>query len=217
QVLLMEILEDDTIKSQLVAAVCALEACSYKIQQELVAYSPAALARVFFSGTHNERTMIFPPIPNFIFTRDIGIVINDHILLNKPMKEARKREALIAKYIFFHHPYFSACRERIIELADTQHHFLLPRDTHMEKVTLEGGDVMVVNKEHVLIGISERTSREAAAQAIRHLFDRGIVSKVTIIKIPNRRDYMHIDTVFTQIKRDTWVMLGDFSNARIKD
>src|SRR5690606_24109349 len=101
QVLLMEILEDDTIKSQLVAAVCALEACSYKIQQELVAYSPAALARVFFSGTHNERTMIFPPIPNFIFTRDIGIVINDHILLNKPMKEARKREALIAKYIFF--------------------------------------------------------------------------------------------------------------------
>ncbi len=216
QVLLQEILDDHTIKSQLVAAVCALEACSYKIQQELMTYNPAALARVFFSGTYNERTMIFPPIPNFIFTRDIGIVINDHILLNKPMKEARKREALIAKYIFFHHPYFSAWRANIIELTDTQHHFLLPRDTDMEKVTLEGGDVMVISKHHVLIGISERTSREAAVQAIRCLFDRGVINKASVIKIPNRRDYMHIDTVFTQIKKDTWVMLGDFSNARIK-
>ncbi|WP_353181893.1 arginine deiminase family protein [Parapedobacter lycopersici] len=217
QVLLQEILDDHTIKSQLVAAVCALEACSYKIQRELMTYNSAALARVFFSGTYNERTMIFPPIPNFIFTRDIGIVINDHILLNKPMKEARKREALIAKYIFFHHPYFSTWRANIIELTDTQHHFLLPSDTDMEKVTLEGGDVMVVSRHHVLIGISERTSREAAFQAIRCLFDNGVVDKATVIKIPNRRDYMHIDTVFTQIKRGTWVMLGDFSNARIKN
>src|SRR5690606_24483352 len=133
------------------------------------------------------------------------------------MKEARKREALNAKYIFLHHPYFAACRERIIALADTQHHFLLPRASYMEKVTSEGVEEMVVHQEYVLIGISERTSREAAAQAIRHLFDRGVVSKATIIKIPNRRDYMHIDTVFTQMKRGTWVMLGDFSNARIKD
>lgn len=215
QALLMEILEDDTIKSQLVAAVCAIEACSYEIQRELMAYSPAALSRVFFSGTYNEKAMIFPPIPNFIFTRDIGIVINNHILLNKPMKEARKREALIAKYIFFHHPYFEAYRDKIIELTDTQHHFLLPRDTDAEKVTLEGGDVMVVSNDHVLIGVSERTSKEAASQTIKRLFDLGVVSKATVVKIPSKRDYMHIDTVFTQIKRDTWVMLGDFSNARI--
>src|SRR5690606_12577637 len=202
--------------SQLVAAVCAIEACSYEVQRELIGYSPAALARVFFSGTYNEQKMIFAPIPNFIFTRDIGIVINDYILLNKPMKEARKREALIAKYIFFHHPYFADYRNNMIELTDTQHHFLLPRDTETDKVTLEGGDVMVVSNNHVLIGISERTSKEAASQAIRKLFDYGVVRKATVVKIPSRRDYMHIDTVFTQIKRDTWVMLGDFSNARSK-
>lgn len=216
QALLMEVLEDSAIKQQLVAAVCAIEACSYEIQRELMGYGPAALARVFFSGTYNEQTMIFPPIPNFIFTRDIGIVINDHILLNKPMKEARKREALIAKYIFFHHPYFSAYRNNIIELTDTQHHFLLPSDTETEKVTLEGGDVMVVSNNHVLIGVSERTSGEAAIQAIHHLFDKEVVSKATLVKIPSRRDYMHIDTVFTQLKKDTWVMLGDFSNEHVK-
>lgn len=216
QTLLMEILEKETIKHQLVAAVCALEACSYEIQRELMGYDAAALARVFFSGTYNEQTMIFPPIPNFIFTRDIGIVINDHILLNKPMKEARKREALIAKYIFFHHPYFSAYRANIIELTDTQHHFLLPSDTEKEKVTLEGGDVMVVSNDHVLIGVSERTSGEAAVQTMNRLFGKAIVNKVTLVKVPNKRDYMHIDTVFTQLKKDTWVMLGDFSNKYIE-
>ncbi|MFC3196196.1 arginine deiminase family protein [Parapedobacter deserti] len=213
QVLLMEILEDQAIKSQLVASVCAIEACSYEVQREMMEYPPATLAQVFFSGTPDESEMIFPPIPNFIFTRDIGIVINDHILLNRPMKEARKREALIAKYIFYHHPIFAANRDKIIELTDTQHHFLLPSDTAMNKVTLEGGDVMVVSKDHVLIGVSERTSREAAAQAITRLFAKDVVRKATIVRIPNKRDYMHIDTVFTQVKRDVWVMLGDFSNA----
>ncbi|SKB89267.1 arginine deiminase [Parapedobacter luteus] len=216
QVLLTEILENPSIKSQLVASVCAIEACSYDIQQKMMGYAPATLARVFFSGTYNETEFIFPPIPNFIFTRDIGIVVNDYILLNKPKKEARKREALIAKYIFHHHPIFSGYKDRIIELTDTQHHFLLPKDSATERVTLEGGDVMVVSKEHVLIGVSERTSRVAAAQAITKLFEHGVVSKATIVKIPSKRDYMHIDTVFTQVKKNVWVMLGDFSRERLK-
>jgi arginine deiminase len=48
------------------------------------------------------------------------------------------------------------------------------------------------------------------------LFARNVVSKITIVKIPKKRDYMHIDTVFTQVKRDTWVMLGNFSRKAIK-
>ncbi|GGC48867.1 arginine deiminase 1 [Parapedobacter defluvii] len=216
QVLLMDILKDAAIKSQLVASVCAIEACSYEVQCRLMEYPHEVLARVFFSGTSDESELIFPPVPNFIFTRDIGIVINDHILLNKPMKEARKREALIAKYIFFHHPVFAGYRSNIIELTDTQHHFLLPNDSEAERVTLEGGDVMVVSKNHVLIGISERTNTEAAAQAVKRLFEKKVVEKATVIKIPNKRDYMHIDTVFTQVKENVWVMLGDFSNERMK-
>lgn len=216
QVLLTDILQDESLKSQLVASVCAIEACSYKVQRELLGYTPYDLARVFFSGTYNEDEMIFPPIPNFIFTRDIGIVINDHILLNKPMKEARKREALLSKYIFFHHPVFAAYRDKIIELSDTQHHFLLPNDASAGQVTLEGGDVMVVSSKHVLVGVSERTSKEAAAQAVKRLLGKSVVDKVTVVKIPAKRDYMHIDTVFTQVKRNTWVMLGDFSNERMK-
>jgi arginine deiminase len=43
------------------------------------------------------------------------------------------------------------------------------------------------------------------------LFARNVVNKVTVIKIPKKRDFMHIDTIFTQVKRNVWVMLGSFS------
>ncbi|HEY4107715.1 arginine deiminase family protein [Puia sp.] len=211
QWLLADILADPSIKQKLVASVCAIEACSYEVQQDLQSLDPVHLAKTFISGATNDHRLLFAPIPNFIFTRDIGIVINHYVLLNKPAKKARTREALLAKYIFFNHPLFAEYQDKIIELADTHHHFLLPREGDDRKVTLEGGDVMVVSKDHLLIGISERTSSEAAHQAIRILFEKNVVKKITIIRIPKKRDYMHIDTIFTQVKRNVWILLGTFS------
>jgi arginine deiminase len=214
--LLAEILEDNEIRLKLLASVCAVEGCSYELQTQLFELSPRHLAKVIISGTLEKDTLLFPPIPNFIFTRDIGIVINDYVLLNKPAKKARTREALLAKYIFFNHPLFSKYKDNILEIPETFHHFLMPRDGDEKKVTLEGGDVMVVTKDHILVGISERTSMEAAHQVVNMLFEKNIVKKITVIKIPKKRDYMHIDTIFTQIKRNVWVLLGSFSKKAIK-
>jgi arginine deiminase len=212
QWLLADILEHHEIRLKLVASVCAIEGCSYDTQKELLQLDPVQLAKTFISGSMTDDRMLFAPIPNFIFTRDIGIVINHHVLLNKPAKKARTREALLAKYIFFNHPLFEEYQDKIIELEDTHHHFLLPREGDDHKVTLEGGDVMVISKDHLLIGVSERTSLEAAQQAIKLLFERNLMKKITIIRIPRKRDFMHIDTIFTQIKRNVWILLGTFSN-----
>ena len=216
QWLLASILNDYEIKLRLVASVCAIENCSYETQKELSGLDAHSLAKTFITGAMNDDRMIFPPVPNLIFTRDIGIVINDYVLLNKPAKKARTREALLMKYIFFNHPLFSEYHDKIIELPDTYNHFLLPKDSDDKKITLEGGDVMVVSKDHILIGVSERTTMEAAHQAISILFEKNIVKKISIVKIPKKRDYMHIDTVFTQVKRNVWVMLGVFSKKTIK-
>ncbi|RYF99467.1 MAG: amidinotransferase [Chitinophagaceae bacterium] len=217
QWLLAEILEDREIRLKLVASVCAIESCSYEIEQQLADYPAKTLAKIFICGSISDDQMLFPPIPNFIFTRDIGIVINKYVLLNKPAKQARIREALLMKYIFFNHPFFKDYRENIIELPETFNYFLLPgSDGEDKKVTLEGGDVMVVTKDHLLIGISERTTMEAAHQAIRILFEKNVVKKISIVRIPKKRDYMHIDTVFTQVKRNVWVMLGNFSKKAMK-
>jgi arginine deiminase len=216
QWLLAQVLEDNDIKIKLVASVCAIEACTYKTQKTLLAYTATELAKTFVSGTSSDKQLLFAPIPNFIFTRDIGITINDYVLLNKPAKKARTREALLAKYIFFNHPLFANYKEHIIELSDSHHSFLMPKEEDDRKITLEGGDIMVVSSNHLLVGVSERTSSEAAVQITNILFAKNIVEKVTVVKIPKKRDYMHIDTVFTQVKRDVWVMLGNFSRKAVK-
>jgi arginine deiminase len=207
QKLLAEILEEEDIRKKIVAAVCAIEGCTYKVQSELMETVPSELAKIIISGSIDNDRMIFAPIPNFIFTRDIGITINNHILLNKPAKKARSRETLLARYIFFNHPLFASYKNNIIEIPDSLQHFLRPGEENEEKSTLEGGDVMVVSKNHILIGFSERTSASAINETIKILFEKDIVQKVSIIKIPHKRDFMHIDTVFTQVKRNMWVIL----------
>lgn len=211
QWLLEEVLEDHNLRSQMIAAVCALEGCTHATQQLLCKYSPVELASCLLSGTGNDKSVLFAPIPNFIFTRDIGIVVKDHLILNKPAKIARHRETLLARYIFFHHPMFIAYRNNIIELKQNRPVFLMPENDNGNRITLEGGDVMMVSSEHLIVGISERTSAAAAAQLTETLFQRGLVSKVSVVKIPAKRDYMHIDTIFTQVKKDVWVMMGLFS------
>lgn len=216
ETLLADILAMPEVRTQLIAAVCAVEECSFGFQKELADMAVIDLAKVLITGTMPNNKMLFPPIPNLIFTRDIGIVVNDHLLLNKPAKYARTRESLLAKYIFFNHDIFADLRSKIIEITEDENHFLLPEDEQEDRLnTLEGGDVMMVAPNHLLIGVSERTSVEAARQAIDLLFERKVVKKVTIIKIPQKRDYMHIDTIFTQIKCNVWVLLG--SLGRVKE
>ncbi len=211
QWLLAQVLEDEALRTQVIAAVCALEGCTHATQQSLMGYSPVALASSLLSGTGSDRSTLFAPIPNFIFTRDIGIVVKDHLILNKPAKIARHREALLARYIFFHHPLFHPYTNKIIELHQHRPAFLMPEEQDQHQITLEGGDLMMISPEHLIIGISERTTAAAAGQLTDTLFKKKLVSKVTLLKIPNRRDFMHIDTVFTQVSKDTWVMMGLFS------
>jgi arginine deiminase len=213
QTLLEDILHDADTRKKLVASVCAIESCNYRLQLKLIDTDPVELAKIIISGSLSEDEMIFAPIPNLIFSRDIGIAINNHMLLNKPAKKARARETLLVRYIFFNHPLFAAYQNNILEIPETVQHFLRPGEDNDEKTTLEGGDVMMVSPQHLIIGCSERTSVSGANEAIKLLFSNNVVKKVTIVKIPHKRDYMHIDTIFTQVKRNTWVLLRSLAIA----
>lgn len=214
QSLLTDILADEETRLKLVASVCAIESCNYRLQEQLTNTDPVDLAKVFISGSLSDGKMIFAPIPNLIFSRDIGIIINGHVLINKPAKKARSRETLLARYIFFNHPLFAAYQDKIIEIPEMEQYFLRPGEDNDERTTLEGGDVMVVSADHVIIGCSERTSASGANEAIKLLFQNKVVKKVTVVKIPHKRDYMHIDTIFTQVKRNVWVLLGSLAIAK---
>jgi len=206
QTLLIDILSEQTVKEKLVSAVCGMENVTYHLQQQLNDASAVELAKTLLSGFFNQQ-FLFAPIPNFIFSRDVAVAINRYLLIAKPAKQARLRETLLVRYIFFNHPLFSAYRDNIIEIPESIEAFLETADESHEPTTLECGDVMVVNHNHILIGCSERTSTRGANAAIQLLFEKDVVEKVTIIKIPQKRNFMHLDTVFTQVKRNVWVLL----------
>ncbi len=212
EALLAEILDSFNVRQQLVAAVCATESCTYLQQKELMDLPSNQLAVLLISGTMPDGKLVFAPIPNLIFTRDLGTAINNHILLNKPAKKPRTREALLTKYIFFNHPFFEDYRQNIIEVPQSEQHFLIPEGEIDTQNTLEGGDVMMVGKNHLLIGCGERTTPQAASAVIKILFEKNVVQKVTVIKIPHKRDFMHLDTVFTQVKKNMWVLLSSLFN-----
>jgi len=211
QTLLADVLQDTAIRIKLVASVCAIESCNYRLQEQLIDTDPIELAKILISGSLANDEMIFAPIPNLIFSRDIGIAINNFMLLNRPAKKARARETLLLRYIFFNHPLFASYKNNILEIPESMQHFLRPGDDNTERSTLEGGDVMMVSPQHLIIGCSERTSPNGANEAIKLLFKHNVVEKVTVVKIPHKRDYMHIDTVFTQVKRNVWVLLGSLA------
>ncbi|MDW7691985.1 arginine deiminase family protein [Flammeovirgaceae bacterium SG7u.111] len=214
QFLLSQILEDDSVKKKLVASVVAHERISYKMQEQLLELKPVQLAAVLVSGIMPDQRMIFPPVPNFIFTRDIAVVVNDHVLLTKPATTARSREGILSTYIFFNHVAFKEMRDRVIEVSNSEDYFLFDAEERkLKTVSVEGGDVMMVAPNHLLIGCSERTTLHGTSVVIQELFARNVVDKVSVIKIPNTRAFMHIDTTFTQVKRNMWVLFAPFSKS----
>lgn len=157
------------------------------------------LARVLISGyNHRDNHILFDPIPNFIFTRDIAVTVNDHIVITKAAKEARFRENFLTRFIIWAHPIFQKLRNegRIINLNNVD---LFPPSKRGEKVSIEGGDVMIINEDYLLIGCSERSNSHGFHSLCKVLLEKEIVKNVVQINIPSDRSFMHIDTIFTQI------------------
>ncbi len=157
------------------------------------------LAKLLITGyLAQEDYIFFDPIPNFIFTRDIAVVVNDHVVITKASKEARFRENLLTQFIFATHPIFTNLEKEghIINLNDLD---LFPASRRGEYVSIEGGDMMILNNDFLLIGCSERSTEHGIHSLTKVLFEKGVIKNVAQVNIPDDRSFMHIDTVFTQI------------------
>jgi arginine deiminase len=201
-ILLQEALEaNPLLKSELLQRICAEEELPNPILTLLEKTASKELAEALITGYCAEEDFIlFDPIPNFIFTRDIAVVVNRHVILTKAAKVARFRENLLTRFIFSAHPMFEALHRenRIINLNDIE---VFPPSRKGESVSIEGGDVMVINSDYLLVGSSERSSRYGIHSLARKLFELGVIRNVVLINIPSDRSFMHIDTVFTHIHR----------------
>jgi arginine deiminase len=155
----------------------------HTIKSELSELEPNNLLRFVIDGTTPSiRGFNLQPTPNMLFTRDLAAVVNNSILLSRPAKKARVREAILMETLIQYHSLFENIRENTIKIADQE--------------SIEGGDVLVASSELVLIGMSERTSFSGLMTAAEGLLEHG-VEHVLAVDIPKKRSSMHLDTIFT--------------------
>jgi arginine deiminase len=138
-------------------------------------------------------SFLLDPLPNTQFTRDTTCWIYGGVTLNPMYWPARRQETLLTTAIYKFHPDFTD--------ADFEVWYGDPDKDH-GKATLEGGDVMPIGNGVVLIGMGERTSRQAIGQLAQSLFAKGAVEKVVVAGLPKSRAAMHLDTVFSFCDRD---------------
>ncbi len=145
---------------------------------------------------------LLPPLPNTLYTRDTTCWIYGGVTLNALYWPARHEETLLTTAIYKFHPDFAG-KVNVWYGDPTVDHGL---------ATIEGGDVMPIGKGIVLIGMSERTSRQGISQLAAALFRQGAAERVIVAAMPKIRAAMHLDTVFTFADRDCVLVAPDFMN-----
>ncbi|MDX1418512.1 MAG: arginine deiminase family protein [Rubricoccaceae bacterium] len=160
-------------------------------EQELKALDPDRLHRFALTGQAPFPVTAYP-LPNLMFTRDLLAVVGEHVILSHAARAARVPESVLISVVMRHHPRFAASRDRLIELP--------------EEASFEGGDLLVVSDELVLIGQSERTSLGGVMAVTQALLEQTSVRHVLMVNLPKRRACMHLDTVFTFADEETCVV-----------
>ncbi|WP_433168288.1 arginine deiminase [Kribbella sp. CA-247076] len=138
-----------------------------------------------------SREYLMPPLPNTLYTRDTTCWLYGGVTLNPLYWPARHDETLLMKAIYQFHPDFAGST---VWWGDPEQSW--------GRATFEGGDIMPVGNGVVLMGMSERTSRQAITQVAAALFDKGAAEHVIVAGMPKLRAAMHLDTVMTFADRD---------------
>lgn len=135
-------------------------------------------------------------------TRDTTCWIYGGLTLNPLFWPARHDETLLMKAIYQFHPDFVGPQ-------------VWRRDPEQSwgSATFEGGDIPVPGQGVVIIGMSERTSRQAITQVATELFAQGAATEVIVAGMPKLRAAMHLDTIFTFADRDVVTIYPEIVDA----
>lgn len=140
------------------------------------------------------------PLPNFYFMRDPAVAIHDGMSISAMATRTRKRESRYMAAIYEHHPMFETCKNKMFY-----------QDSNF--FSLEGGDVLILSPTVVALGCSERTEVQGVEELAKNLFKAECgIEKVLAVKIPSNRAFMHLDTVFTMVDYDKFIVYPGILN-----
>ncbi|WP_244169957.1 MULTISPECIES: arginine deiminase [Listeria] len=144
------------------------------------------------------------PLPNLYFTRDPAAVIGNGLSINQMSQPARKRESYFMKFIATHHPAFFKKNAPIWFDRDNRY-------------ALEGGDEIVLSEKALAVGISERTDPRAIQMLATNLFQKHQgIRQVIAFELPKERAFMHLDTVFTMVAKNQFIVHPSVISSELK-
>jgi arginine deiminase len=143
----------------------------------------------------NEHGYVLPALPNLFFTRDVAMVLEDHVLIGSMRYGIRWSEELIMKALFLSHPVLK--NEGILYDGSIERRV---------NYTLEGGDVHPIRRDTVMIGFSERSSPAAIDTLTELMFEKTSVTDVIVVVMPKENTAIHLDMIFTQVDRELCVL-----------
>lgn len=146
---------------------------------------------------------ILPPLPNLLFTRDSSCWIRQGVCINPMRDSVRRIETAIVGAIYKFHPEFT--NQEIPVWYDGS-------DLSLRLPSLEGGDILVVSADCLLVGISTRTTPQAIEILAQQLFATNAVQQIIAIAVPETRATMHLDTLFTMVADDTFCTMAEDVN-----
>ena len=118
----------------------------------------------------DDYPFVSDPMPNLYFTRDPGACVGEGINIHRMHTPARKRESLLLKYMFLYNRDFATQDNKMwYDLSDSY--------------SIEGGDVLVLSKDIVAVGLSERTTVSGAETFARNLLQNSDFKKVLAFDI----------------------------------
>ena len=199
--LLTTVLEDSRVKLDLLQDVCALHGHN-ELVDDLMAFDAKDLTAQLFEGTLLKKNTLerfispsrhaIPPLPNAFFTRDAVMCVYDKTIIGSMAHRVRLTEALLLKSIFNNHP----------QLKGQGFHFDgTLRQT--EQLTIEGGDLLVIRDDLLVIGYSERTSARAIDRMAEKLSMGHDNLDIVVVELPKIRATIHLDMIFTMLDVDT--------------
>ena len=142
---------------------------------------------------HDDYPYISDPMPNLYFTRDPGACLGDGIDIHHMHTQERRRESLLLKYMYKYNRDFAT--------EENKQWYDLSED-----YSIEGGDVLVLSKDMVAVGLSQRTTIAGIERLAKNLLLNSTFQKVLVFDIPKTRAFMHLDTVFTMVDYDKFTI-----------
>lgn len=134
----------------------------------------------------DRKAQIVKPIPNIYFMRDPAFTLGKNIIISRMYWPIRRREPEIIRSIINHHPFMEFAKPNMVDKQ------LGPNG---EQFTMEGGDVMVLDKGKFVITDSERTDRQGVSHIAKELLFNKDAELVYQPIIPPKRAFIHLDTV----------------------